>query len=245
MKQLGEQQKQREQQQVQQQQQQIQQQQLHQQKPIQQPRISQPAPSSGAVRHSYTGCGVATRSGVIQRNKQFCSGLISYKNKSNTKNIKNEKETIKDKLQSPFGFQMVSTPNDFIDTDLSYVLKGPINKIKGGCCWLDAVLGLGLTIIDDWSCFNRKTRKIPLHYNNNWAKQESIHDSLCRFYKIWISCDFDEFYFRKDLSVAHDILWMKFEENGFTYGESHCVIDAFKFLVSIISDITKKVFTFY
>eukprot|EP00339_Tiarina_fusa_P017715 CAMPEP_0116997198 /NCGR_PEP_ID=MMETSP0472-20121206/723_1 /TAXON_ID=693140 ORGANISM="Tiarina fusus, Strain LIS" /NCGR_SAMPLE_ID=MMETSP0472 /ASSEMBLY_ACC=CAM_ASM_000603 /LENGTH=393 /DNA_ID=CAMNT_0004696017 /DNA_START=404 /DNA_END=1581 /DNA_ORIENTATION=- len=123
---------------------------------------------------SARGTGPGTRSSANKRNKIF-----QQKNKTNSK-LQNKK--LSSQLRSPFGFYMPKSSNRVKDTALSYVLKGPLNKLRGGNCWLDSILALGLTLVD-WEKYlpgKKKLRKIPIYYDASWALQESIEDSLCR-----------------------------------------------------------------
>jgi len=71
----------------------------------------------------------------------------------------------------------------------------------------------------------------------------SFLPEVLEFYAAWMN-DQSSDHFQSELHTTHTRLWRRYQSNGFTFGESHSVIDAFKLLLIQLEEVlAQKEFT--
>ena len=185
----------------------------------------------------FRGIGVSTRMQMVKRNRDFKYQLAPERKRRASKS----KERLEPR--NLLGIPLFPAPKSLTDSAMEFVFKGPINKSKGGSCWLDSILAIGLSLAKEICQYKvrEESRMVPMHVTKEWVRLESIDHSLIRFYSIWLYENHEDPFFRKRLISAHDIVWHQFELLGFTYGTPCCVIDAFPVLFHSLCRIEPKV----
>lgn len=100
----------------------------------------------------------------------------------------------------------------------------------------DDVMWMMWCVMDDVMCDDTHVQASP--------SQQKLIEALLKFYRIWWNDDVTTIHFRKDLMKAYAALSDWFEENGFNFGDSHCVTKALVVLLENVAPfVTEKVFT--
>jgi len=130
-------------------------------------------------------------------------------------------------MMTPFGFSAISVSDSKLKKSVNWVFRGPKNS--NGNCWLNAMLGLGLTF--GWKFFLKTKSLGQLEYLD---PQENFFMEIYQLYEHWVIQPHNSDNFKEKSILLHKKVWMSFQKRGFTSGEPYCVIRAFLILLKQI-----------